>query len=553
MASATLLKSYMMNGASKKHQHRKINTEHSLGIPSDRRTALQLVHSQKSPTIPANISTEDGDPLTIRPCDPPESTFIHQGNGAKTSIGNNGGDGDASTNDTDKQKSSTEADREDCKRSVGPECFSYRGSSVFTKRTQGDKIHKVPLKQRTIRIERKPVASVPSWNASRGPNDWYLYTLKLLRQANLSKSLFEIYCLASRREGKSPNVPPKAARLGTLTSKDFVPDTLLKVEGKHCDNTDMGHQMHSEDINERLRKFARTNWKTPGEIAILLGKEQNKKRERPAADSLEQGGINLECLNDLQDTWQDNVASVHTHKHFVPTPRPSPCPGGRIQTMSLLNMALSRAIQRETPDRDSDSFLRIQTFDPDQNRANISLKVKSKSTDIESLETDPQIKLPKLRFTTRNSAVAPNGHPRKKTNKPFDLRMSVFPDPQALPQSPMATYRSDRCDSLDSLDSLDPITSVYQANRPPPTPPCSPSSSHRDSPSTSPILATRHVKSHVVKLPDINDGKSNSAAESIPDCDIFSDKDLSMSTAGHRDVGFVRPALETTESACGDI
>lgn len=373
---------------------------------------------------------------------------------------------------------------------------------------------KFPIRQKALKIETKTIAGIPGLNTSRDPADWYMYSLQLLRNTTLSKNLFELYCLASRKDHKMGGSLAKFPR--TMKKTVFVPDKLLKVEGQHFDPMDVTTVRCSDNVSDRIRKFARTNWKTPGEIAILVGREQNRKKATDycSASDLEalQGERSPEISDNLKEIWKstnlveyplsaNSLASDVSSKFTVPFCRPNP-----------QNLKIPTARSPGIPDIDKP--LRIHSEDPEL--------YDSKDTRFTfhlTKQEDPKMKLPKLRLTGAPSKVTPNGHPRQKLNKHFGHRIGALAG--SYPGD-FKLFNSDGTDNrpTDSAMSADAISTVFHANVPPPTPACSPI---RPPPCFFPSPKAETVKrvpSHVVKLPDINDGRSfdsEADSESVED------------------------------------
>ena len=401
------------------------------------------------------------------------------------------------------------------------------------------------LRQTAIRIETKTVPAIPGWNAARDPTDWYMCTLKLLRQTNLSKNLFELYCLASRKDHKFTNVLTKHPR--QYKKEIFTPDNLMKVEGQHCDSFTNGSGRGSDDVQERIRKFARTNWKTPGEISLLMGREQNSSRVSMGPSMSEGTGHTKTYSSGLKALWKNARSSDYhpgfsspdltwrsgLHTGYRPAPpssvagTESPCP-------------LTYPINRDM----MDSPFKVNSIDNPSNskRVTISLKIKQKAgkknsdkSDVSSIQTC----LPRLKLTKRTNLVAPNGHPRTKPAR----RLGPLSDPGRRRDPPS------KSNSLESSSpSADAINRVYRANQPHSsahTRAASPEWPRDPNPSPEAEVApptrlpatrttmTSRVTSHVVKLPDINDGRSVSTPDTVDTASLI-DRLSAYSPTGHQ-------------------
>ena len=160
--------------------------------------------------------------------------------------------------------------------------------------------------------------------------DWYKHTVKLLKQTTLNKNLFELYCWAARASEKSSRNSPRQSK-GLKKPQHTTKDSrqIISVEGQHLETessptSTREHVQEGNNVLEtKLKRVTRSRWKTPGEIAILVGRERNKTK---ASNS--EVPLTLQCFaSEMQRVWKSTtttsyINSCKTKAASVPsTPR----------------------------------------------------------------------------------------------------------------------------------------------------------------------------------------------------------------------------------------
>ena len=159
-----------------------------------------------------------------------------------------------------------------------------------------------------------------TWRAIKEPHDWYKHTVKLLKQTTLNKNLFELYCWATRASEKTNrNSPrqPKGAKKSQMAKADSR--YILSVEGQPLETESPRVSVKDDNnlLESKLKKVTRNRWKTPGEIAILVGREKNKSKAGHSEIPL-----SLQCFaSEMQKVWKTTAATSYIpyHRNNVPS------------------------------------------------------------------------------------------------------------------------------------------------------------------------------------------------------------------------------------------
>ncbi len=236
-----------------------------------------------------------------------------------------------------------------------------------------------------------------NWKSLREPTDLYYDTTKLLKQTTLNKSLFELYCWAARNtqvqdiNKESPinnkDIHSLTKRRKTVNDTQAVPIPFLCVDGQKYE----GEQMHGESkaIDARLKKFTRAQWKTPGEISILLGKEKNKQRSHPAGNP-----ATLQCFaSEMQKVWKNTTKVIKdwepsgSHPPTIKRPIHPTMP-----TQSLIGLKGTQSPASPLMMHDSDTLLTIKTMPSKRNKKIINhsdlIPARSRQDDLGYLKID---------------------------------------------------------------------------------------------------------------------------------------------------------------------
>ena len=173
--------------------------------------------------------------------------------------------------------------------------------------------------ERNTNLDIHPRIKNLTWRVIKEPHDWYKHTVKLLKQTTLNKNLFELYCWAARTSEKTRNSPrqPKGAKKPQFTTADSR--YLLSVEGQPLDTESPRVSMKENNslLETKLKKVTRNRWKTPGEIAILVGREKNKPKA-----SHSEIPLTLRCFaSEMHKVWKKTAASSYIayHRNNVPS------------------------------------------------------------------------------------------------------------------------------------------------------------------------------------------------------------------------------------------
>ena len=155
-----------------------------------------------------------------------------------------------------------------------------------------------------------------TWRVIKEPHDWYKHTIKLLKQTTLNKNLFELYCWAARTSEKNSKLSPRYHSRGRKKTKsDFDHQHILSIEGHHFHGEQSMGKEHGKEENNlletKLKKVTRGKWKTPGEIAILVGRERNKQKTSPSDIPL-----TLQCFaSEMQKVWRTTATTSYLPYH----------------------------------------------------------------------------------------------------------------------------------------------------------------------------------------------------------------------------------------------
>ena len=155
-----------------------------------------------------------------------------------------------------------------------------------------------------------------TWRVIKEPHDWYKHTIKLLKQTTLNKNLFELYCWAARASEKNSKLSPKHHSKGRKkTQFNFDQQHGLSVEGHHLQNEPSHRKEHTKEesnlLEMKLKKVTRGRWKTPGEIAILVGRERNKQKTSQSDIPL-----TLQCFaSEMQKVWRTTATTSNIPYH----------------------------------------------------------------------------------------------------------------------------------------------------------------------------------------------------------------------------------------------